>query len=211
MRPSTPVPGDSAIPLPPPHLRDGHRRYRASSVALQGNGIQRFNDLLHELYPDAPHLDADAVASVARWLLALPPHEAQAMLQARLGRMDELRELLADADWRAEPALALRINKLLDYVNGNDDLIPERTPIVGRLDDALLVELAWPCVADELDDYHDFCSFREDSGQHYDHHPGREDWLRSRLEEGALWEHLHRVHERHYIEPGPSDGVLRVV
>ncbi|MFH2077398.1 MAG: hypothetical protein ABIJ73_01555, partial [Pseudomonadota bacterium] len=62
----------------------------AGPVPLAPRAIAEFNDLLHELHPDAPHVDADAVASVARWLMALPSEQGEALLQARLGRLAEL-------------------------------------------------------------------------------------------------------------------------
>ncbi len=206
MRPHTALPADTALPLP--HARPQHRRHQVAGVDLRGLDVTHFNNVLHELNPDAPHLDSDAVASVARWLAALPEPQAEAMLQARLGRRAELRELSNDGDWQVDPATRQRIDKLLDYVATSADLIPDELPFIGYLDDALLVELAWPAVADELDDFRDFCRFRDESGHLYRGHPDRDDWLRTRLEEGALWEQLHRVRERRYAEFGlPREGL----
>jgi uncharacterized membrane protein YkvA (DUF1232 family) len=201
MRHPAPLPAGTALPLrTAPPLSGG------SPVSLSPSALVDFNDLLHTLHPDAPHVDADAIASVARWLLDLPEVQAEALLQARLGRLQELRAMSADADWALEPALAQRIQRLLAYVEQSRDLIPDEQPLVGRLDDALLVELAWPMVAEELEDYRDFCRFRDESGGH----PGREQWLDARLEEGALWEQMHRVRQQHYVDYGPLEGGLRV-
>lgn len=202
MRHPAPLPAGSALPLrSAPHV-DGR-----SPVPTSPSAIAEYNDLLHTLHPDAPHVDADALAAVARWLLEMPKDEAEALLQARLGRLQELRALSGDRDWAIDPALAQRIFRLLAYVEQARDLIPDETPLVGRLDDALLVELAWPMVAEELEDYGDFCRFRAESGGH----PGREQWLAARLEEGALWEQMHRVRHQHYVDYGPLEGGLRVV
>ena len=201
MRHPAPLPAGSALPLrtAPPF---GGR----SPVPLSPSAIADFNNLLHELHPDAPHVDAGALASVARWLLDLPADQAEALLQARLGRLQELRALSDDRDWALEPAIAQRIGRLLAYVEQPRDLIPDEQPLVGRLDDALLVELAWPMVAEELEDFRDFCRFRDESGGH----PTREQWLAARLEEGALWEQMHRVRHQHYVDYGPLEGGLRV-
>jgi uncharacterized membrane protein YkvA (DUF1232 family) len=209
MRHNTPLPADTPLPL---HAaRIGPRASMPSPVQLDGNAIADFNALLHELHPDAPHVDAYAVSSVARWLIDLPPAHAESLLQARLGRLQELKAMAADRDWAMEPALAKRIYRLLEYVDQARDLIPDDVPLVGRLDDAMLVELAWPMVAEELEDYRDFCRFREESGAVFAGHPGRDDWLATRLEEGALWEQLHRVRHQHYVDYGPLEGGLRVV
>jgi hypothetical protein len=201
MRHDAPLPAGQPLPL-----RGAHAEAGTAPVPLAPAAIAEFNDLLHELHPDAPHVDSAALNSMARWLDSLPACEAEALLQARLGRLEELRQMCEDRDWQLEPALARRIRRLLDYVDLARDLIPDEVPRLGRLDDALLVELAWPMVADELDDFRDFCRFRAENGGRAD----REQWLRSRLEEGALWEQLHRVRNQHYVDYGPLEGGLRV-
>mgnify|MGYP005750831705 CR=1 FL=1 len=207
MRHDPPLPAGTPLPLPRAPLQGPVE----APVPLGAAAIAEFNDLLHELHPDAPHLDHDAVASVARWLQSLPEPQAEALLQARLGRLAELQAMVADPDWAIEPALARRIGRLVAYVERERDLIPDDVPRFGRLDDALLVELAWPMVAEELEDYRDFQRFREESGEAFAGHPRRDDWLRVRLEEGALWEQLHRVRNQHYVDYGPLEGGLRVV
>ncbi|KFN41383.1 DUF1232 domain-containing protein [Arenimonas oryziterrae] len=172
--------------------------------------MDRFNDLLHDLHPDAPHVDADAIASVARWLQAQPADERDALLDARLDRLAEIRAMRHDPDWSIEPAQAQRIDRLLAYVAQADDLIPDATPVLGRLDDALLVELVWPTLADELDDYHDFCVYRDDAEAKPRRRPTQQTWLNARREEGALWEQLHRVHERAYVDYGAPESGLHV-
>lgn len=209
MRHDPPLPAGTPLPLPRHAPHDGPAF--AGPVRISPPAVAQFNDLLHQLHPDAPHVDADAIASVARWLVELPEAEGETLLQARLGRLAELQAMAADPDWAIEPALAGRIDRLLEYVDRERDLIPDATPRVGRLDDALLVELAWPMVAEELEDYRDFQRFREESGEAFAGHPRREDWLRVRLEEGALWEQLHRVRHQHYVDCGPLEGGLRVV
>lgn len=206
MRHEPPLPAGTPLPLPRAPAPDPVD----PPVPLPPTAIAEFNQLLHELHPDAPFVDRDAVASVARWLQSLPGPQAEALLQARLGRLAELQAMVADTDWAIEPALARRVGRLVEYVERERDLIPDDVPRIGRLDDALLVELAWPMVAEELEDYRDFQRFREESGDAFDGHPRRDDWLRVRLEEGALWEQLHRVRHQHYIDYGPLEGGLRV-
>lgn len=209
MRPQPATPANQRLPLPEP--RHEHRRHRIAGVDLRGLNVAHFNDVLHELNPDAPHLDADAIASVARWLAAQTDAQANALLQARLGRLHELDVLLNDEVWPVDPALRSRVEKMLAYVAASEDLIDDSLPFIGQLDDALLVELAWPMVADELEDYRDFCRFREESGHLYAGNPSRDDWLRTRLEEGALWEQLHRVRDTRYADPNWIREGLHVV
>lgn len=206
MRHHAPSPAGSRLPLP--DARATHRRHVVGPFELSPADMERFNELLHELHADAPHIDIDAMASLARWLQEQSLDERQRLLDARLDRLPELEALLADADWALEEAQAQRIRRLLDYVRENDDLIPDDVPWYGRLDDALLVELVWPMLAEDLADYQDFIRYRDEGGNG---RPARaQDWLATRLEEGALWAQLHRVRERRYVEYAPSGDLFHI-
>jgi hypothetical protein len=207
VRHPAPVPADSPLPLP-----------RARSAKANGDApvrpdaeaVARFNALVHELYRDAPQVDAGAIASVARWLEAQPPEQREQLLTARLVRITELEAMRRDADWPLDPAQEHRIDLVLRYLEAEDDLIPDATPVFGYLDDALLVELAWPVFAEDVDDYRDFRQFRDECGDSLGRAVHQLDWLRARAEEGALWEQMHRVHEQPYAEHRQWSRVFRV-
>lgn len=209
MRPIPPTPTGTSLPMPAARVR--HRRRHAGEVELTADAIERFNVLLHELHPDAPHVDADAIASVARWLRAQPEDERDGLLRQRLARLDELQQMREDRDWPMESGQARRIDRLLAYVAGSDDLFPDQLPVIGRLDDALLVELVWPMLSEDLEDYRDFCRYREETRASGRRRPVTQvEWMNARLEEGALWEQMHRVHDRHYADYFPPEPGFRV-
>jgi uncharacterized membrane protein YkvA (DUF1232 family) len=132
------------------------------------------------------------------------------LIKSRLDRIAELQAMRNDPDWMLDPAQMHRINLLLDYVAREDDLIPDSVAVHGHLDDALLLELAWPVFVEDVDDYRDFCRYREEILS-LDQGPATQPgWLRSRSEEGALWEQLHRVHEQHYIETRTHVSLFRI-
>jgi uncharacterized membrane protein YkvA (DUF1232 family) len=196
--------------LPLPRGRGAQRRRTAGNVELAREAIERFNALVHDLYLDAPQIDADAIASVSRWLEAQPADQREDLLQSRLARLGELEAMRADPDWPLEPAQEHRIELILGYVASDTDLIPDHVPVHGHLDDALLLELAWPVLAEDVDDYRDFCSYRAEAGARSAQPVTQADWLRDRAEEGALWEQMHRVHEQEYVERGAPFGLFRV-
>jgi hypothetical protein len=83
MRHPAPTPAESPFPLP----RDRNaRRDLDAPVHPDAESVARFNALVHELYRDAPQIDANAIASVARWLDAQPPDQREQLLNARLVR-----------------------------------------------------------------------------------------------------------------------------
>lgn len=207
MRHPAPTPAFPSIPLP----RDRAALPPATSpVHPDAEAIARFDALVHELHRDAPRVDADAIASVAAWLQSQPPEQRGQLLRARLDRVAEMQAMRVDRDWPLDPAQARRIDLILEYIAAADDLIPDDVPTYGYLDDALLLELAWPVLAEDVEDYRDFCEFRHDNAEGSGRPLHQLDWLRARAEEGALWEHMHRVHDQAYVEHRAWSRIFRV-
>lgn len=79
-------------------------------------------------------------------------------------RIEQLRLLVAmlrDEAWRLEGEDRARVVQALAYFVDPDDLIPDRVPGLGYLDDAIMVELVVQALRHEIQAYRDFCAFRE--------------------------------------------------
>jgi len=206
MRTSVPTP--TADPLP--YFRhDGPSGSPGAhaDLSLRSDAIARFDALLHEIHPDAPRIDPTRLQHLTDWLLALPPARAHDVLDRRLRRIEELRAMLDDFDWDPAPALRARLLKLLAYIDRDDDLIDDHRPLLGLLDDVLLIELAWPAFSAEADEYRDFCAWRDAERPGTAGDLQRAAWVRDRLAEIALLRHQFRINGSHY---GPSlDPQLR--
>ena len=186
MRPFTAHPARDPLPLP--EAKPDGRRRQVGAWTLTDEQVASFDALLHGLCPDAPRVQDDQIAQMSRWLLSLPPEQAQAVLSERLARIDDMRALLDDPDWERDSPGACRLRGLLAYVD-QDGMIPNHIPVLGRLDDVLLLELAWPGIAAEVDDYLDFRDYRSSAQPDGDGPARRDAWIRERLAELA---HLQR-------------------
>ena len=78
----------------------------------------------------------------------------------RLVTLEQLIAMLHDADWRLEGRDRARILDALAYFVDPDDMIPDRLPGIGYLDDAIMVELIAQELKHEIKAYGDFCEFR---------------------------------------------------
>ncbi|HSD17860.1 MAG TPA: YkvA family protein [Thermomonas sp.] len=186
------------------------RRSRIGNIRLDAAAVARFDRLLHDIHPGARHVDADRIATLARWLQELPVERARAVLDERLARIEQLRAMLDDADWDRREAPCQRVRKLLAYLEHDHDLIPDPVPLLGLLDDVILLELAWPAVATEAEDYADFCDYRGMANPAGDGPQRREAWIRDRLQALALYQHQERVNSSHYVDGGHPDRPFRV-
>ncbi|GAA5076682.1 hypothetical protein [Lysobacter panacisoli] len=204
-------PTPTAQPLPFDHLYSGMQaRESADEIPLSRVAVVQFDQLLHEIHADAPRVDIDRLQQLCSWLLTLPTQDAHDVIDSRLARVQEVRTMLADPDWDIDEAVRARIAKLLAYIDREDDVIADRTPLLGQLDDVLLIELAWPAFADEAEDYRDYCAYRQ--LEHPDGTPPerRAAWIRDRLDELALWQHMLWVRAQHYAPWNLPTTLFRV-
>ena len=198
----------NALPLPPETMES--RRCQIGTIALGDAAVRRFNQLLSQIAPDAPHISADQLVTLARWLKAQPEPQALALLSERLGRADHLRRMLDDGDWGVCDDTRERIGLLTSYLQQVDDLIPDDQPLVGHLDDALLVELAWPSFEGESRDYADFCRFRTAERPRGSAAERRLAWENACLAEAALLQRRRDVRARPYAAQLRLPDFIRV-
>lgn len=203
----------AALPgiLDQPISRRSARRSRIDDFRLDTAKVDRFNSLLVRLGRTAVPLDCDQLATAARQLRGSgnAPGTAPCIVQ-RMRQVAALRSMVADGAWTpANDAIAMAM-VVIGYVNGHDDLIPDQLQGAGRLDDAIVVETAWPRLSAEVGDYLDFrhqhlveASLRGCTARSYAF--TRADWRQARLAEASLARHQRRVRERSYL---PTASVL---
>lgn len=172
--------------------------------------VAGFDALLHELNPDAPRIDGTRLRVLCGWLASMPAQDAHDVLDRRLQRMESLRAIFEDADWDTDKALQSRLHKLFAYIDLDEDLIPDHEPLLGKLDDVLLIELAWPVFADEAEDYRDFCDYRTAELPAGDGLARRNAWIRDRMAEISLWQHRLRVNDSRYDDGDPPGALFRI-
>lgn len=187
------------------------RRRRIDRLDLATAALERFNDLLARLDKQHAPLDADRIASAARELCDRTiPQAVPACIALQLKRATALICMLGDPTWATARDAAEVARLVIDYLRSDDGLIPDRMPQVGRLDDAILIQAAWPRVSAELDAYIDFCRVRRiEAGlrgvSERDLPFTRTDWEIARHSEAALSGHRREVRAQSYL---PASAML---
>jgi len=87
--------------------------------------------------------------------------EAPEFVRERIGKLALLVQMLEDQRWRLTGQDRARVLNVLAYFVDPDDLIPDRIPGLGYLDDAIMVELVLQELKHEIDAYQKFCEFQE--------------------------------------------------
>jgi uncharacterized membrane protein YkvA (DUF1232 family) len=71
--------------------------------------------------------------------------------------------MLEDVEWRLTGADRARVLNVLAYFVDPDDLIPDRIPGIGYLDDAIMVQLVVEELRHEIEAFEKFCEYRATS------------------------------------------------
>ncbi len=180
------------------------------TIVLTGGQLDRFNAIARLFDPDLPALSAEQLAGVARRVLRTAAAGGQSpFVASHLRRAAELRAMLADAHWTLDATLAAHGAALLDYIDDPDDLFGDAIPVLGFLDDALLVDIAMEVLRPELNEYAEFCRFRQAEAARTGGAPlERSQWEQARADELKLEQQLRRSRDGHYV--GTAERLFRV-
>ncbi len=207
----------ATLPLPP--LADDaatpHRRRRINGFEPDQPARSRFLTVAQALRPEAPAPSIDAVISAARHLVHEFPRAKRApCIRLRLRCLSALRTMAAEPAWELAPDKQQCIALLGEYAANEDRLLPDTVPVVGGLDEAVLVDLAWPSLRFDLDDYLDFRRLRAEEAALQGRRPhaivySREQWLQTRYAELARRSLQRRGLRGGYL-PTPAPALFRI-
>ena len=142
------------------HISQG-RRHTIGDYELDPARLERFNQALRELSPEAPSMTMDQIATAAeRALMRHRDGGTPPFVQSRMAALTRMESMAADPAWSAGDELKRQVTVLCAYRRETGDLIPDQQPVIGLLDDAVLVDVALQLLRGELADYEDFCRFR---------------------------------------------------
>jgi hypothetical protein len=199
-----------ALPLALPAGKSNARRQQVAGLKLEDAALLAYNGRLQAVSARAPSVDADQFASLARWLEQLPAETAEATIALRMARAQSLALMLEDADWQIPEAIAARGRHLLAALIGSENLIPDATPLIGHLDEALLVELCWAEFEGEVGDYLDFRRFRREQAFRGSREELRTAWESACVARASEMLRRQQVRSRGYARPARMEQPFRV-
>jgi len=131
----------------------------------------------------ADGLGPDGVKNATRELFAKArAKKLPEFIASRLERLEKLVDMVEDSEWQLPDEDLARVLNAIAYFANPEDLIPDRVPGIGFLDDAIMAELVVESLDGELTAYEEFCAYRtaeerRRSNKGQNTNVGREDWL----------------------------------
>ena len=99
----------------------------------------------------------------------------------RIERLQVLIDMLRDDEWSLTDSERNNVVAALAYFADPEDIIPDNVPVLGYIDDAIMIELVVTELAHEIDAFEDFCRYRqEEASRNRNPDVSRDEWLASK-------------------------------
>ena len=130
---------------------------------LEDEDLAHFRELMQEVCSRTDCQAKDRIVSAAQEMVArLRGSDAPRYVLTRLDTLDTLITMIGDQEWQLPEQEANRVSYALAYFTDPGGLIPDDTPGLGFLDDAIMIELVAQELCREIKAYEDFRRFRDE-------------------------------------------------
>jgi uncharacterized membrane protein YkvA (DUF1232 family) len=147
-------------------------------LELSDEDLGYFRRVMDDVWKkNAKRAEKELVAAARRLLRQATKVKAPEYVQTRLADLAVLLDMLDDAEWPLPEEHRRRIASAVGYFAVAKDMIPDKIPGIGFLDDALMAELVLQELKHELEGYRDFCEYRGNESTLRGKRASREDWL----------------------------------
>lgn len=188
-----------------------------TSLELREDKLRRFNEVVQLVAPYQPAFNTNQIAGAARRVLrAAMKGQESTFIKVRMRRAGEIRAAVDDPQWEVAAKCEHAMREIVAYLDDAEGaLIHNDVPVVGLLDDAILVDAAMDTLRGELDDYADFCRYRVGEAARMGIAPDevevkRERWYDERQQELRLEQQLRRVRGTSFGKVGSTAPGFRI-
>lgn len=129
---------------------------------LSDQDLDHFRVLMEKAISNAKGTEPSAIiAGTGRLLEKLRGIELPEFIRTRMTSLEMMKTMLEDQGFDLPDEERQRVVSALTYFLDPDDMIADAIPVLGFLDDAIMIELINEELQEELHAYRDFCQFRE--------------------------------------------------
>jgi uncharacterized membrane protein YkvA (DUF1232 family) len=131
------------------------------SIKLSGSDVERLYEVLEKASSVASQRGEEAIIRAAEDLVEhVRDARAPEYILSRARSLDTLIGMLKDVGWPMPDSERRKAIAALAYFADPHDLIPDQIPVLGFLDDAVMIEHAVESLRHEIAGYERFCHYR---------------------------------------------------
>ncbi len=154
--------------------------------------------------------ESELIAGARAKLKAAKKAKAPAYVMKKLEDIELLTDLLEDTEWALEAEDRRRITAAIGYFAVQKDMISDKIPGIGYLDDALVAELVIKELKHDLEGYRDFDKFRDNAAELRGKKVGRTEWLAGKRKQ--IFDRIRRRRDQMFASrkgSSPTHPILR--
>ena len=152
---------------------------------LEEADLEYFRSIMRRAGTTARDRSQEEVVALAEAMVGnVKSADLPAFVAQRIDRVESLIEMLRDEDWRLPGGERDNVVTALAYFAEPKDIIPDDVPVLGYIDDAIMIELIMRELKHEIEAFDDFRRYkREEASRNRDPNVTRDDWLAAKRRE----------------------------
>ena len=145
---------------------------------LNDADLEHFRKVMKKAQGNVKNFDEDSILANAKRLSADVKGSVPEFVSERLQKLETMVAIIEDEEWQIPEEERSEVLSALAYFSEPEDLVPDHIPVLGFLDDAIMIELVAAEFKDDIDAFEEFCAYRErEEGRQGDNTITREEWL----------------------------------
>lgn len=150
---------------------------------LKESDLEHFRDVMRKAQDGAEKLSEQEILANAKKLSQSITVEVPAFVSERLKKLETLVAMIEDSEWQIPEEAKVDVLSALAYFSDPEDLVPDHIPVLGFLDDAIMIELVVTELNEDISAFIDFCAYREREESRRDTNVTRDEWLDAKRRE----------------------------
>ncbi len=151
---------------------------------LTESDLKHFRNVMRQALSQSEKLSEQEIITSAKNLSLKVKDDVPEFVKIRLKKLETLVDMIEDREWKIPEQERSDVMSALSYFSDPQDLVADDIPVLGFLDDAIMIELVAEELQPDIEAFKEFCIYRErEEGRSDDEVITRDEWLDSKRRE----------------------------